>query len=239
MVSLCAHLAYGIRLESLSFGLILAVGLLSQPATTPAMDTNSLLEGWLAAQTNLLTWKADFTQTRSLKTLKQPLVASGRAWFEPPNCFRWELGTPVQSIALRRANEMVVIYPLLKRAERYLLDSPSSTRWRDALALFEAGFPRSRAELESRFRILSIAQSGGEWSLVLQPKSVTARRMMSEITVGLAVEGFALLSTHLVLPDGSVMRNDFTNAVLNAPLDPALFNWKPPGDFIVTEPLGQ
>src|SRR6266581_4757742 len=57
-------------------------------------DTRSLLAQWLSAQTNLQTWSADVTQTRSLKTLTQPLTARGRVWFAAPNRFRWELLEP-------------------------------------------------------------------------------------------------------------------------------------------------
>jgi outer membrane lipoprotein-sorting protein len=33
------------------------------------------------------------------------------------------------------------------------------------------------------------------------------------------------------------MRSDFTNAVVNPPLDEKLFEWTPPDDFKVTNPL--
>src|ERR1051326_8023373 len=49
---------------------------------------------WLAAQAHIQRWSADFTQTRTLKSLAQPLTASGHVWFEAPNRFRWELGHP-------------------------------------------------------------------------------------------------------------------------------------------------
>src|SRR5260221_12878790 len=88
-----------------------------------AADTNAVLNGWLAAQTNLQTWSADFTQIRSLKTLTQPLVATGHLWLAMPNRFRWELQSPSQTIALRAAEEMWVIYPKLKRAERYPINA--------------------------------------------------------------------------------------------------------------------
>src|SRR5437870_3147210 len=117
-----------------------------------AADTNAVLYAWFAAQTNLHTWTADFTQTRTLRTLTQPLVATGHVWFATPNRFRWELGSPAQTIALRHADEMFVIYPMLKRAERYPLTGHESGQWRDMLSLLEAGFPHSRADLDSRFR---------------------------------------------------------------------------------------
>ena len=76
---------------------------------------------WFAAQTNLQSWSADFTQTRSLKVLSQPLVATGKVWVTVPNRFRWELGQPAQTIVLRQPDQLLIIYPRLKRAEKYSL----------------------------------------------------------------------------------------------------------------------
>jgi len=206
---------------------------------TLAADTNAVITGWLAAQTNVQTFNADFVQTRRLKTLTQPLTATGHLWFAQPNQFRWELRTPSQTIALRQAQEMWVIYPLLKRAERYPLDSKAPGEWRDALALLEAGFPRDRRAFDSRFRVLSLIETNGNWQLDLQPTSAFARKMMKRINVGLATNDFKLTSTELEFVDGSVMRNDFTNAVLNAGFGKEVFDWKPPADFKVTQPLGK
>ena len=204
-----------------------------------ATDTNAVITGWLAAQTNVQTFNADFIQTRRLKTLTQPLTATGHLWFEQPNQFRWELRTPSQTIALRQAEEMWVIYPLLKRAERYPLDSKAPGEWRDALALLEAGFPRDRRDFDSRFRILSLTETNDNWQFDLQPASAFARKMMKRIRIGLATNDFMLTSTELEFVDGSIMRNDFTNGVLNARFGKEVFDWKPPADFKVTQPLGK
>src|SRR4051812_40808007 len=67
------------------------------------------VSAWLAAQTNLQTWSADLTQTRRLKTLTQPLTSTGHVWFVAPNQFRWEIGSPAQTIAVRAGEEMLVI----------------------------------------------------------------------------------------------------------------------------------
>ena len=76
---------------------------------------------WFAAQTNLQSWSADFTQTRSLKVLAQPLVSTGKVWVAPGR-FRWELGQPAQTIVLRQPDQLLIIYPRLKRAEKYPLE---------------------------------------------------------------------------------------------------------------------
>lgn len=204
-----------------------------------ATDTNAVLNGWLSTQTNVQTWSADFTQTRRLKTLTQPLVASGHIWFAKPNQFRWQLGSPARTIAVRQTDEMFVIYPSLKRAERYPVGAKAKGEWRDALDLLETGFPRDRVEFNSRFTVLSLTETNGSWIFGLQPVSSFARQMMKEIRVGLATNDFSLTSNELIFIDGSSMRNDFTNAVLNPKLEPDTFVWKPEPGYKITEPMGK
>jgi outer membrane lipoprotein-sorting protein len=227
----------GVSLPSRLF-LVAAFGFLVT-SSAGAADTNAVLTGWLSAQTNLQTWSADFTQTRMLKTLTQPLVATGHLWFATPNRFRWELQSPSQTIALRAADEMWVIYPKLKRAERYPISAKSAGEWQDALALLEAGFPRTRADLEARFRILSLTETNGSWQLALQPNSAFARKMMKEVVIGLATNDYALTSTEMVLVDGSRMRNDFTNGVMNSGFNLSVFALKPGPEYKVAEPMGK
>src|SRR5947209_7716848 len=121
----------------------------------PACGASSVLGAWLNSQDHIQTWSAEVIQTRALKSLTQPLTATGHVWFAAPNRFRWELGQPPQTIAVRAPAEMLVIYPRLKRVERYPLTGQQTGPWRDALALLEAGFPRSPVEMDSRLRILS------------------------------------------------------------------------------------
>jgi outer membrane lipoprotein-sorting protein len=204
-----------------------------------AADTNTVLDAWFAAQKNLHTWSADFVQTRALKTLTQPLTAKGHIAFAMPNDFRWELGQPSQTIALRHGDEMFVIYPRLKRAERYPLGAGTPTEWRDTMSLLQAGFPRDRKEFDAQFQILSLMETNTTWQMSLQPKSTFAQRMMPELRIGLATNDFSLASTELVFVDGSRMRNDFSNAVLNPVLDEKLFEWTPPANYKVTDPFAR
>ena len=130
--------------------LAVAVGLSTAKPDTSESPSSTLVQ-WLAAQTNLQTWSADVTQVRSLKTLAQPLTARGQVWFAAPNRFRWELREPSPTIAVRQPEQLLVIYPKLKRAERFPLQGPQAGPWKETMALLEAGFPRSQAQLQSRF----------------------------------------------------------------------------------------
>lgn len=204
-----------------------------------AAETNSLLVAWLSAQTNFQTWSAEFVQTRTLKSLAQPLKASGHISFAAPNRFRWEIKEPSSTIALRAESELWVIYPKLKRAERYPLTGASAGPWRDTLALLEAGFPRTQADLESKFKVQSQVVTDRICEVSLQPRSSSARRMMPLLRISFATNDFSLRATELQFADGSTMRNEFTNSVFNPKLDPALFTPGLGGDYSVTEPTAQ
>ncbi len=194
---------------------------------------------WFAAQTNLQSWSADFTQTRSLKVLSQPLVATGKVWVTAPGLFRWELGQPAQTIVLRQPDQLLIIYPRLKRAEKYSLEGVPPGPLKDALALMDASLPRDRATMEERFRLLSATETNSILQMTLQPKSASARKFIGEILIGFRTNDFSIAVTELKFADGSGLRNDFTNTVLNRPIDPALFQIKLPPDFTVVEPLRQ
>jgi outer membrane lipoprotein-sorting protein len=188
-------------------------------------------------QAKIQTWKADFVQTRSLKSLTHPLSAPGHVWFKAPNLFRWELGIPPRTIAVRSPKELQLIYPLPKRVERYPLTEEHTGQWRDALALLETGFPRSHSEVEARFQTVSEQVTNGFLQVVLEPKSADARKFIPRFQLEFTTNGFSLHASQLFFPDGSYLRNDFTNAVVNPELDAAVFSPTTPPDFIVTEPL--
>ncbi len=202
-----------------------------------AADTHSLLDSWLGAQARLKSWSADFTQTRTLKTLRQPLTSAGRLTFAAPNSFRWELGTPAQTIAIRHGDEMTVIYPRLKRAERYPLSGAGHEPWRDALALMDAGFASSRAELEERFNVLSLSMTNGLAAIALEPRSPGARRFMARVEIFFRTNDFAMSANQLQFADGSTLRNDFTGAAANAETATNAFAVEIPGDFAIVEPM--
>ena len=213
--------------------LFLACALHGQAQTANSDDA---ISAWFKAQTNVHTWSADFVQIRTLKALTEPLSSTGHVWFAEPGKFRWEILSPSKTIAVREGEKLWVAYPEMKRAESYALDAKEAGQWRDMLALLDAGFPRDRADMETRFKILSQGVTNGLQEIVLEPKSAKARQMMPKIILALDTGDFSLRSTEMVLGDGSSMKNIFSKSVLNPKIDPDVF--KPPlqPDYKVVEP---
>lgn len=204
-----------------------------------AADTNlnPMFDRWFTAQTNIQSWSADFTQTRIFKTLAQPLVSTGKVWVATPGRFRWELGRPAQTIALRQPDQMLIIYPRLKRAEKYALGDVPPGPLKDALSLLDVSFPRDREGMEARFKLLSAMETNSILQMTLQPRSASARKFIGEIVVGFRTNDFAIAVTEMRFADGSSMRNDFTHVVLNQPIPPETFEEKLPADMSIVEPL--
>jgi len=207
-------------------------------SNTKAADTDSLLNTWINAQATIHTWSADFTQTRILKSLSQPLTATGHVWFQAPNKVRWELGHPAQTIAIIGPDVMQIVYPRLKRVERYPV-SGGQGQWGDVMKLFEAGFPRSKAEMEAEYNILGQQVTGDMCVLTLQPKSAGARKMMPQIKIGFSTKDWSLRLNEMQFADGSIMRNEFKNGQMNPQVDAALFTPKLESDYKVVEPLNK
>jgi outer membrane lipoprotein-sorting protein len=204
-------------------------------STALAADVDSVISEWLSKQTNIQTWSAGFTQTRTLRAIARPLVSTGQVWFAAPQNFRWELGDN-QTIAIRSNDTMLVVYPRLKRAEKYDFSQTQNNQWKDALGLLQTGFPRSRSEMEKQFNILTLSSTNQLYELELQPKSAGARKMMPQINLFLATNDLALAGTELVFVDGSRMRNEFNNIQTNASVA-GKFDLSVPPDFKLVEPL--
>ena len=199
-------------------------------------DYDAQFNKWFEVQTNLQSWAGDFTQTRTLTVLNQPLVSHGKVWVKPGE-FRWELGQPAQTIVLRRPDQLLIVYPRLKRAEKYPLDAVPTGPMKDALALLDASLPRDRATMEKSFRLLSAMETNSILQMTLQPRSEAARKFIGQIVIGFRTNDFTIAVTEMKFADGSKLHNDFTNVVLNAPIEPKLFTADLPPDYTVSEPL--
>jgi outer membrane lipoprotein-sorting protein len=211
-----------------------AVLLFWSVAVCSAAEADAILSKWLGQQTNLQTWTADFVQTRTLKTLAQPLVSTGQVWFAAPQNFRWELGRD-QTIAIRNDDTMLVLYPRLKRAERYQFELATGKEWKETLSLLQSGFPRSRQDFNRQFTVRGAMETNDLVRLELEPKAPGARKLMPRINLFIAPK-MTLAGTELVFADGSSMRNDFKNARTNAPAE-GRFDLGIPPDFKLVEPL--
>lgn len=191
---------------------------------------------WFAAQSKMQTWSANFTQTRSLMALSEPLKSTGKVWVEPGK-FRWELGHPPQTVVIRNPDELLILYPRFKRAEVYALDKIPPGPLKDAMALLDVSIPRNRAALEDHFQLLSATITNSILQMTLQPRSSSARQFINSTVMGFHTNDYVIADSQMNFSDGSTLRNDFTNVVFNQQMDPKLFETNLPPDYTVVEPM--
>ena len=213
--------------------------LLAQPMMSAAAEhgVSEALDNWLAQQARVKTWTADVVQIRKLKSLARPLEARGKVWFAHPNRFRWTMGDPPRTIAVRTLDELLVVYPRFKRVEQYPIGNVSNPAWKQAMALLEVGFPSDAAAFRERYELLSGTREPDFWRFELQPVDKAARRLLKMVRLEVSSADYVLLATELVFPDGSIMRNQFSRHQLNPVVAPGVFDYTIGTDYEVVNPL--
>ena len=91
--------------------------------------------------------------------------------------------------------------------------------------------------MEDRFNLMSATQTNSTLQVTLQPKSASARKFISEIRIAFRTNDFSIAMTTMEFSDGSSLRNDFTNVVLNPSIAPEKFELALAPDVTVVEPL--
>ena len=220
-------------------GLVLLAHTCATGLSSDVADADARLNRWLTAQTNFTSWRAEFVQTRILKALTQPLISQGRIWFVAPNLFRWELGIPAKSVALRTETDLIVLAPNLKRAERYPLAEMAKGPIKGLASLMDTGFPRDAAAFKKQFEMLGAAETNDVCIFRFAPRESAIRKLLPELSIGVSSLDSTLRTTSLQFADGSILRNDFTNSAINPHIDPALFVAPLDNQWKVTEPMKQ
>jgi len=224
------------RHPALSF-VVVAGCWLGLAAASADETSQAALERWLEHQSTITSWTAEIVQTRRLRSLVRPLESAGRVWFVQPSRFRWQLGDPPRTIAIRAHNELVILYPRLRQAERYAAGEHLDQSWQQALDLLEVGFPSDPGSFLSRYELMSASHSEGVWTFELRPAAKAARRLLEGVRIEVSDDRWMLVATELVFPDGSVMRNAFSHHVINPDLEGSLFAIDIPEGYEVVEPL--
>ena len=80
-----------------------ALALTVSPISSQAEPDLTPVRQWIEAQSKVNTVSGSFNQERKLRTVKRPLRSSGTFSFKIPGSFRWEVGSPPELIALRKA----------------------------------------------------------------------------------------------------------------------------------------
>jgi outer membrane lipoprotein-sorting protein len=192
--------------------------------SAPATPSLSLLESLIDRQKDIRTVSADFTQTRTLRTLRYPLVIKGRLWFQSPDQFRWELGIPPKTIVIGNYDGLTVIQPGKKQALTKPISTFASFPSAGSFGLIYLSGNGNLEEFQKRMQVLALSTSGSTAQLIMLPRDAEAARGLDSIRLDFNTLTGAWISLEIVTRDGSSIQNEFSNVVINPALKEGLFD---------------
>lgn len=181
-----------------------------------AIGWGSTWEELRSAAGSVTSLSADFVQEKHMRILARPLISRGVFYFQSPASLRWEYRKPVRNILLMHDN----------RTERWIDTGSGLTQESGAgLQAMQIVLEQISQWLGGRFdeNPLFAARLEPGPKIVLVPKEEAFARMIHHIDLVLSERPGIIDSVVIYESDDSFTRLVFTNAVLNQPLDAALF----------------
>lgn len=218
---------YRLVLLLLAFSTLSLRGQVMSPA-----DTKALLARIQQQRGPAPTFEAEFQETRKVHLLDEPILTTGKIWFQAPNHFRLERRGNAPSITISDGQQFWIYYPRFNSAERYSLARRSPLE--SALTAILAGL--SLQNLEASYQV-SASQNGDKYQLELAPKGPSLRRVFQHLTITLDSK-LQPVHTDLLQPNGDSIVTEYRNPT-QPKIPPAIFQFTPPAGTEVSTPLGR
>lgn len=152
-------------------------------------DLPPVLREWIAGQPTLPDFKVDFTMTRKLPALKEPVTTTGSMWRLRDGRFRWQVGEPPMNILVF---DGTTAHSWEEGSEWKELDGESrkARSWMDLLS----GQAATLGELDRRFTVRVLESTPGSATVALDPRAAMTRKYLREIRLQLDPQSHHLKS---------------------------------------------
>ena len=206
--------------------LLALTGRLLGSSEVEAVGDLSPLRSMFEVQKSIHALSASFTQTKALKTLRDPLVSKGRFWMQKNELFRWELGSPAKTIVIGSPLEITVIQPFKKTASKVL--HQTGVRGKDSIeAMGIIALPGNGDfdAFQKAVHIQKIQTSADRCHVEFIPKESDLAQGLTTIKLDFNPQSGKWISLEFVTKDGSSVHSDFSDIRLNPKLDQQLFQY--------------
>lgn len=178
-----------------------------------------IIQRWLGTNSNVATLRINFTQTRTMKSIKVPIRQHGSLWLDyRTGLFRWQTGDPPQTIVTKHGNDIIIIRVPGEKFEV----RPAGSGASPGMAALAGGFPKSLGEFQQKYRLLEVRQQDKTYRIKTQPLGAGGRGI-GNFTFVIESDRYRLLGIEVDLEDGSSLHTVFDSVELNAPITPGLF----------------
>jgi len=215
------------RTVLLSILLFVALTCITNSAPVSEADLKNLLA---AIRQNRVT-QANFQEQRMIRLMKNPILSSGKVWFQPPNKFRREVKGSSPSLTVSDGRQLWIYYPNFKSAERYPLGKGSPLE--STVAAINSSL--NLENVENTFQIAGAKIENG-YELRLMPRTPSMKRVFQKLDLRIN-EQLRVERTDMLLPNGDRIVTTYSNQT-RGPVDAALFEFTPAAGTEISMPLG-
>jgi len=178
-----------------------------------------VLASFAKGASTIKTISSDFLQERRTSMLKEPLLATGRFFFEKPERLRWEFTKPVPSGFIINAERTKRWRDHPKQSQSFDIEKEPALK-----AIAGQVFAWARADftwIENNYQIL--IGSEDQPTITLTPRSPEERKYIRHMALSFSLDLASIQSVEILERSGDSTRIRFVNIVLNAPLPESLF----------------
>ena len=219
------------RTVLLSIVLFVALTCIANSAPVSEADLKNLLA---AIRQNRIT-QADFQEQRMIRLMKNPIVSSGKVWFQPPNKFRREGKGSSPSLTVSDGRQLWIYYPNFKSAERYPLGKGSPLD--STVAAINSSL--NLEDVENTFQIKAIKGDPPHagYELTLLPRAASMKRVFQKLELRIN-DQLRVERTDMLLPNGDRIVTTYSNQT-REPVPASMFEFTPAPGTEVSTPLGR
>lgn len=187
-------------------------------APDPAM-ANDVVKRWLGTNSGVNSVKINFTQTRTMRSLKVPIRQSGTLWLDyRSGRFRWQTGNPAQTIVVKPASHLFILRTPMKKYEK----RPAGAGGAPGMGALASGFPRSYSDFQRKYRLQKVEPRHNTHRIVATPLGAGGRGV-NTFTFVVDQRSYKLVGIEIDLKDGSSVKTVFNGVQTNAAVPLSLF----------------
>jgi outer membrane lipoprotein-sorting protein len=216
------------RTVSLPIFLFVALTCIANGAPVSDADLKSLLA---SIRQNRIT-QADFQEQRVIRLMREPILSSGKVWFQPPNKFRREVKGNSPSLTMSDGRQLWIYYPNFKSAERYPLGKGSPLD--STVAAINSSL--NLEDVENNFQISASKVENG-YELRLMPRAASMKRVFQKLDLRIN-DQLRVERTDMLLPNGDRIVTTYSDQT-HGPVPASMFEFTPPAGTDITTPLGK
>ncbi len=220
------------------FYILFIVVIFTDSAAFADNELNAILKKIDEKQKSVETMKGQFVQRKSLSLLQNEVVSKGTMYFKRPQRMVWEYKEPEKNTMIVNGNIVWFYLPDLKEATRFDLSQKPEIK-----SIFEKmaiGMGQSAEEMKKSYNVslFKKIKKSDKNIIVLQliPKDAAISNFFKKIHLWFEEDG-ALYKTELFEKNNDMTIIEFKNMKFNASISDSVFDFSPPKDVKVANPL--